>query len=152
VFPCSVILSSSVSIYCLVNSCTHSTQRYDKKIQVKFKFGHCPMIFDRVMPLDGIFSFPTVVHIQLKFEIWNAKVKFEFGHGSMIFSRVMPHLLWKKKEIFSFHSLSPQQLYTFNSNLTIDHFSTTIRSIWRAVLLAPASASASRFQIKVLVQ
>jgi hypothetical protein len=33
-------------------------------------------------------------------------------------------------------------------------FSLTIRSIWRAVILAPASASASvsRFQIKVLVQ
>jgi hypothetical protein len=29
-------------------------------------------------------------------------------------------------------------------------FSSNIRSIWRAVLLAPASASASRFQIKVL--
>jgi hypothetical protein len=31
-------------------------------------------------------------------------------------------------------------------------FSLTIQSIWRVVLLAPVSASASRFQIKVLVQ
>jgi hypothetical protein len=37
---------------------------------------------------------PTVVHIQLKFDIWirqkYVQVKFKFGHGLMIFGRVMP--------------------------------------------------------------
>jgi hypothetical protein len=76
-FRPSVIPSSSVSDHYLSNGCTYSTQIwhiwiYNEKIQAKFEFGHGPMIFDRVMPLD---------------------------------------------EILSFRSLSPQQLYTFNSNL-----------------------------------
>jgi hypothetical protein len=63
VLPCSVLLSSSVSVHYLSNFCTHSTQIWHidiKKIQVKFEFGHGQMIFDRVMPHDEIFSFRSL--------------------------------------------------------------------------------------------
>jgi hypothetical protein len=58
---------------------------------VKFEFGHGPMIFDRVMPFDKIFSFhllsPQRYYISTQIEHMdmarNAQVKFEFGHGSI---------------------------------------------------------------------
>jgi hypothetical protein len=78
---------------------------------------------------------PTVLHIQLKFYIWicqrNAQVKFEFGHGLMIFwQSYAPFTLKKKSEILSFRSLSPKQLYIFNSNLTYGY---VIRIYWSSL-------------------
>jgi hypothetical protein len=82
----------------------------------------CPFHFENNIN----FQFPfiislTVGHFQLKFDIWichrNAQVNWKFGHGLMIFGRVMLLSLWKYYEIFSFRSLSPQQLDIFNSNL-----------------------------------
>jgi hypothetical protein len=83
--------------------------------QVKFKFIHGSMIFGRVKPLSlkiiWNFQFPfiisrTVIHIQLKFNIWicerNAQLKFEYGPGSKIFGRVMPLSLWKQYEFDNF--------------------------------------------------
>jgi hypothetical protein len=71
----------------------------------------------------------TAAHIQCKFKIWicheKIQVKFEFGHRPMIFDRVMP-----LDEIFSYCSLSPQQLYTFNSNLTYGYVKGLHRSRW----------------------
>jgi hypothetical protein len=128
-FRHSVIPSSSVSVQYLGNCCYHLTHIWHMDISqenvVKFEFDHGSMIFnfifDRVIPLElwirvrnfqfPFISSPTVVHIQLKFDIWickrNAQVKFEFVIVRWFFGRVMLLQLWKKKNFsVSAHCLS----------------------------------------------
>jgi hypothetical protein len=95
---------------------------------VKLKFGHGSMIFENNKISVSVHYCPNgITHLT---QIWHGYVKelrkLEFGHGSMVLIRIMPLLLWKK-EIFSFCSLSPQQLYIFNSNLTYGY---VIRINW----------------------
>jgi hypothetical protein len=105
---------------------------YVRNAQVKFEFGHGSMIFvrDKYAPLTlkkGNFQFLFIIFltvVQLIFNIWiyhsNTQVKFKFGHGLMI-----SELFILNFEIFffSFSSLSSQQLYTCNSNLTYIYIS-----------------------------
>jgi hypothetical protein len=95
-------------------------------MQVEFELGHGPMIFWQSYSSWGNFQFPLSnfcldVCTRLKLHVYirhrNAQFKFEFGYGPTIFDRVVPLELRKKCEIFSFRSLSLQQLHTFNLNL-----------------------------------
>jgi hypothetical protein len=61
----------------------------------------CPFTLKIIWNFQFLFIIsPTVLQIQLKFDIWirqrNVQVKIEFGHGSMIADRVIPLELWKK--------------------------------------------------------
>jgi hypothetical protein len=62
-----------------------------KKMQVKYKFGHGTMIFDRVMPLEVIFSFRS--SSSQKLNTFNSNLTYGYfkgmrsSHGSMIFDR-----------------------------------------------------------------
>jgi hypothetical protein len=102
-FSHSIILSSSVSVHYLSNSCKHSTQILNMDISWKntgqVRIWSWPIDFWQSYSPWWNFQFPfiispTVLHIQLKFDTRirqrNAQVKFKFGHGSMIFGRVMP--------------------------------------------------------------
>jgi hypothetical protein len=119
--PCSVIPSSSVSVHYLSNSCSHLTQIwhiwiYHEKIQVKFRIWSWSNDFWQSYALWLNFQFPfiispTVLHIQLKFDIWilqrDVLVKIEFGHGLMIFGRVMPLSLWNNMKFWVSFIISP---------------------------------------------
>jgi hypothetical protein len=78
--------------------------------------------------------------IQLKFNIWmchwnrNAQGKFEFGHDSISFDKVIP-LELGKKGISGFCSLSPKQLYTFNSIFTYGYLNGMHRSSSNLVMV-----------------
>jgi hypothetical protein len=144
----------SVSIYYLPNSITHSTQIWHMDMAKEcagqariwswfddFWQSYAPFTLKMIWSFQFPFIIsPTVLHIQLKFDIWiwqrNAQVKLEFGHGLMIFGRVMPLSLWKWYELFSFRSLSPQQYFTIKSNLTyryiigISSSSSNLAMVW----------------------
>jgi hypothetical protein len=78
----------------------------------------------------------------------NVQVKIEFCVGLVIFGRLAPISLWKKEEIFSFPSLSPQQLHTFNSNLTFWYIKEMGRSSMNFVMVRWLGQSIAPFTLK----
>jgi hypothetical protein len=69
-------------------------------MQVKFEFGHGPIIFDRVIPsrnLKLLFGCMYKVQIAYVSVQRNAQVKVKFGYGPWIFVRVIPLELRGKK-------------------------------------------------------
>jgi hypothetical protein len=59
-------------------------------MQVKSKFGHGPMIFDKVITFEDM-----LIHGR------NMQVKFEFGHGPMTFDRVILLELTENKKFYT---------------------------------------------------
>jgi hypothetical protein len=102
----------SVYVYYLPNSTTYSTQIWHMDMflecpgQVRiwswfnvFWQSKAPFTLKIIWNLQFLFIiYPTVLHIQLKFDIWicqrNGQVKLKFGHGWWFFGRVMSLSLW----------------------------------------------------------
>ena len=102
-FTLKIIWNFQFPFYYLPNNITHSTQIWHMDMILEcadqvwiwswfndFWQSNAPFTLKMIWNLQFLFIInPTVLHIQLKIDIWicqrNAQVKLEFGHGSMIF-------------------------------------------------------------------